>query len=58
MREELCKGKDYLRLTLHEVRKYLQPNDYHYNNIRPHASVKKKLPNANFKPGPKKEPRS
>jgi transposase InsO family protein len=41
-----------------EIRKYLELDDYYYNYIRPHASLKNKPPMLYFKKGSKKEPRS
>jgi len=49
MREEFYQARDYLSLTVHEIRKYLELNDYYYNYIRPHASLKNKPPMLYFK---------
>jgi len=58
MREEFYQARDYLLLTVHEIRKYLELDDYYYNYIRPHASLKNKPPMLYFKKGSKKEPPS
>jgi putative transposase len=58
MREEFYQARDYLPLTVHEIRKYLELDDYYYNYIRPHASLKNKPPMLNIKKGSKKEPPS
>jgi hypothetical protein len=44
IREKFYQVRDYLPLTLRETRKYLELDDYYYNNIRPHASLKNKPP--------------
>ena len=49
MKEEFYQARDYLPLTVHELRKYLELDDYYYNNIRPHASLKDKPPMLYFK---------
>jgi hypothetical protein len=49
MREEFYQARDYLPLTVHEIRKYLELDDYYYNYIRPHASLKNKPPMLYFK---------
>ena len=49
MKEEFYQARDYLPLTVHELRKYLELDDYYYNNIRPHASLKNKPPMLYFK---------
>jgi transposase InsO family protein len=33
MREEFYQVRDYLPLTVHEIRKYLQLDDYYYNAL-------------------------